>query len=115
MNIKELYEEIKKLDNGDIHELLFTLITNKKISFAQLTQSYVQYLEKQEESNRKKESLMASCIATSIRKPTKNELSWNHSQAFVLIKDWLPNAWLNEYLHKRTEELIKKNEDLLRC
>jgi len=75
---------------------------------------YVKYLELLKSEANAKESLFANCLATAIRVPSKEELEWHHSQAYVLVNKWLPDEWIDKYLDKRTKEKIKKTEELLR-
>jgi hypothetical protein len=107
-------EAFKELNSQEKESLFFDLLLTKDIDFVKITKLYVLSLEREKELQNKKESLFSSCLATAIRKPFKSDIPWHHSQAFVLMEKWLPDDFLNNVLNKKTEELIKKNRELLR-
>ena len=113
MELTEIYNNITKLKNDEKKHLILLLLRTEQIKYTEVSEEYIAYLEVKDKEALAKESLFGNCLAVAIRKPTKSELEFHQSQAYVLLEKWLPNEWLEKYLAKRKEDLIKKNRRLL--
>lgn len=114
MNLIELLEELEKLKEAEFYGVMFNLLKIKKLRYEKLTELYVKLLETEKDLANKRESLMANCIATGVRKPSKKEVDWYHSQVSVLIKRWVPDEFIEKHCDKKTPGLVKKNLELLK-
>lgn len=113
MSVDTIYEQFKKLDSESKKYLIFWALCDKEIKFEEVSEVYVKYLEKVKKSNRRKESLFADCLASSISNSMGHNIPFFESQAYVLLKDWMPTGWLTKYLTEINDKDIAKNLELL--
>lgn len=113
MNVTEIYDELKKLNQDHKNMIIWQLLIEEEIKFEKIVDFYVKYLEHKQKQAQTKESIFASCLTCFIDNNIDSNNDFFHSQAYVLTKNHLSDKWLDKHLYKKTEEKIKKNEELL--
>ena len=113
INFSKLFKSVVKLTKGEKEFLIFELLRTEEVSFTTISQLYVKYLEVQKDKSLKKESLFASCLASSISGSLKEDKPFFHSQAYVLLNKWVPDNWIKKFLGKRKTKYIVHNKRLI--
>jgi hypothetical protein len=114
MNLIELQEELEKLNKQELKIVIFRLLISKKLNYVDLSRIYVNYLERIDELNIKSKSLFANCLGAYIQGFAEDNKDFFESQAYVLLRNCVDERFFEKYLKNRKDELIKKNEEMLK-
>ena len=79
-----------------------------KISYTELSEAYIQVLEKRRQQANSIESCFSESLSHIISKPEDKDDAFFQSKAYVLLKSWTTDAFHKQYLSKRTEKFIDK-------
>ena len=114
MLTKETIKNLDKCDEVELKLIFMRLLLKKKISFSDLMETYVKYIEQENAKYKTRESMLANSIAVKYSSPKFSKEEFWRARDRLMLDKWFDNDFFKKYFSKISKKELEKQEKYIK-